>query len=137
MRVRTASLAVTASLAFAAGGAAAHHSYAMFDMQKEVTLEGTVREFQWTNPHIWIQLLVKDDSGQEVEWGIECNSTSTMGRVGWTRRSLSAGDHISVVIHPLKTSTDKGGALVSATGHGRTLTESNVGAQTAEPGAAP
>ena len=137
MRVRSSLLAMMTALAFAAGEAHAHHSYAMFDMQKEVKLEGTVREFQWTNPHIWIQLMVRDDNGREVEWGIECNSTSTMGRVGWTRRSLQAGDRISVVIHPLKTSNEPGGALVSATVNGRTLTESNVGAPAPEPGTSP
>ena len=137
MRAQIAAPAIVTTLACAVPTALAHHSYAMFDMQKELTLEGTVREYQWTNPHIWIQLLVKDASGKEVEWGIECNSTSTMGRVGWTRKTLKAGDHIAVVIHPLKTSAEPGGALVSATIDGRTLTESNVGAQYAGAGSAP
>ncbi len=137
MRVRIAALSLVTALASLAGTAGAHHSYAMFDMQKDVRLEGTVREYQWTNPHIWIQLLVRDAGGHEVEWAIECNSTNTMSRVGWTRRTLKAGDRISVVIHPLKTSDEPGGALVSAVINGRTLTESNVGSQYTEPEAKP
>jgi hypothetical protein len=109
----------------------------MFDMQKEVKLEGTVGEYQWTNPHIWIQLLVTDAGGHETEWAIECNSISTMSRVGWTRRTLQAGDKISVVIHPLKTRDETGGALVSAVVNSRTLTESVVGSQLEHPAAKP
>ena len=121
MKARAAIVSVAALLASAAGPVCAHHSFAMFDMQKEVRLEGTVREFQWTNPHIWIQVITKDARGKEVEWAIECSSPSTLGSVGWTRRTLKAGDKISIVIHPLKTSNDPGGALVSATINGRTL----------------
>ena len=137
MRVRTTALSLLTALACMTGTAEAHHSYAMFDMQKEVKLEGTVREYQWTNPHIWIQLLVTDAGGHEVEWAIECNSTNTMSRVGWTRKTLKAGDRISVVIHPLKTSDEPGGALVSAVVGGRTLTESMVGSQYEPPAAKP
>jgi sulfur carrier protein ThiS len=118
--------------------AAAHHSFAMFDLQKEVKLEGTVKDFQWTNPHVWIQLLVKDAGGKEVEWAIECNGPSVIARGGWTRKTLKAGDKISVVLHPLKTSDDPGGSLVSATINGQTL-RAGGGGQLAEaaPGAAP
>jgi hypothetical protein len=133
MRVRTAAQPLLATLAFLAGPAGAHHSYAMFDMQKEVRVEGTVKEYQWTNPHIWIQLLVKDAGGHEVEWAIECNAIRTMERVGWTRKTLKVGDKISVVLHPLKTRNEPGGALVSALINGKTLTESVVGSPVATP----
>jgi Family of unknown function (DUF6152) len=133
MSVRAVALSLATLLACAVGSVSAHHSYAMFDMQKEVKLEGTVKEYQWTNPHIWIQLLTMDAGGQVVEWAIECNSTKTMSNVGWTRKTLKAGDKISVVIHPLKTSADPGGALVSAVINGRTLTESVVGSRVEEP----
>ncbi len=121
MRVRAVTLSIATLLGCAAGPVAAHHSFAMFDMQKSVKLEGTVKEYQWTNPHVWIQLLAKDASGKEVEWAIECNATSGMGRTGWTRKTLKAGDKISLVIHPLKTSIEPGGTLVSATINGQTL----------------
>jgi hypothetical protein len=139
MRVRTVTLSIAALLASAVESVAAHHSFAMFDMEKEVKLEGTVKEYQWTNPHIWVQLLVKDASGKQVEWAVECNSVSSMGRAGWTRKTLNTGDKISMVIHPLKTSTEPGGTLVSATLNGQTLS-GGVGAgprSEAAPGAAP
>jgi len=91
----------------------AHHSAAMFDEQKSVTLQGTVKIFQWTNPHCWIQLLV---SGQlePVEWSVEMGSPSQLHNKGWKPRTLKAGDKIIVVIHPLRDGTS-GGVFVSAT----------------------
>ncbi len=62
--------------------ASAHHSFAMFDNAKEQTLEGTVKEFQWTNPHAWVQLMVKDAQGTLVEWSIECASPNGLRRQG-------------------------------------------------------
>jgi hypothetical protein len=81
----------------------AHHSYTMFDMEKNITLEGTVKEVQWTNPHIWVQLLVKDAAtGKEVEWSIEGNSPNMLTRAGWSRKALKAGDKAQIVVHPVK-----------------------------------
>jgi hypothetical protein len=137
MRLRVA-LWVAALLAGATGSAAAHHSFAMFDMQKEVTLQGAVKEFQWTNPHAWIQLMVKDADGKEVEWAIECQAVSGMQRVGWTRRTLKVGDLISVGIHPLKTIDQRGGSLVWATINGQKLSGGGGGVRPEEAsGAAP
>ena len=132
MRVRALTLSVATLLASAAGSAFAHHSFAMFDMQKEVKLEGTVKDYQWTNPHIWIDLLTKDAAGKDVQWAIEGSSPGTMGIVGWTRRTLKAGDKISMVIHPLKTSNEPGGALISVTVDGRTLA-GNAGVRAGSP----
>lgn len=132
MRVRALTLSIATLLAGATGQAAAHHSFAMFDMQKEVKLEGTVKEYQWTNPHVWIQMLVTDASGNEVEWAIECNATRGMSRTGWTRSTLKPGDKISMVIHPLKTSAEPGGTLVSAIINGQTLLGSGGGARSEE-----
>jgi hypothetical protein len=119
--VRITILSLATLLALPAQPAAAHHSFAMFDMQKEVKLQGTVKSYQWTNPHVWIQLLVKDASGKEVEWAIECNGISGMVRTGWTRNTVHVGDTMDVIIHPLKTSTEPGGSLTSATINGKTL----------------
>src|SRR4051812_36228983 len=82
--------------------ASAHHSFAMFDNAKGQTLEGTVKEFQWTNPHAWVQLMVKDAAGKLVEWSIECASPNGLRRQGWKATVLKPGDKISAVIHPLK-----------------------------------
>ena len=100
--------------------ASAHHSVAMFDDQKNMTLEGSVREFQWTNPHTWVQLIVTDPSGKSVEWSIEGGSPNVLARRGWTRVSLKPGDRATIVIHPLKDGS-AGGSLVSVMVNGLTL----------------
>jgi hypothetical protein len=82
--------------------AAAHHSYASFDRTQEVTLKGVVREFQWNNPHAWIQVLVVDEKGRQTEWGLECGSPNMMARTGWKRTTLKPGDKVVAVANPLK-----------------------------------
>jgi len=95
--------------------AMAHHSGAMFDDKLSVTLAGTVRQFQWTNPHCWIQVLVDEKSGP-AEWSVEMGSPSQLFRGGWRPTSVHVGDKIAVVVHPMRDGT-KGGLFVSAT-HG-------------------
>lgn len=92
----------------------AHHSFAMFDQAKEQTLEGTVKEFQWTNPHAWVQLLVKGPDGKVVEWSIECASPNGLRRQGWRGNTIKAGDQVTAIINPLK-SGEPGGSLVILT----------------------
>ncbi len=110
-------LAGVSVVTLAGAPALAHHSFAMFDNQKNTTLDGTVKDFQWTNPHSWIQLMVKDASGKEVEWSIEGGSPNGLSRNGWKRTSLKPGDKATVVIHPLKDGTN-GGSLVTVTVNG-------------------
>ena len=110
-----AAVAVTTAIA---APASAHHSFAMFDNQKNVTLEGSIKEFQWTNPHAWIQIMVKDASGKEVEWSIEGGSPNGLARAGWKRTSIKTGDKATVVIHPLKDGTN-GGSLVTVSVNGQ------------------
>ena len=101
----------------------AHHSFAMFDRSKETTLTGTVAEFQWTNPHTWIELDVPNESGGVDRWSIELNSPNNLARQGWHSSSLKPGDKISVVIWPLR-SGEKGGLFMSLTfPDGRVLDE--------------
>ena len=90
-----------ATLALAAAPALAHHSFAMFDQSKQMTLEGTVHEFQWTNPHSFIELDVAK-GGKVQRWAIELNSPNNLTRQGWRRTSLKAGEKISVRIAPLR-----------------------------------
>ena len=99
MNSRLALLA--AGLALAAVPALAHHSFAMFDQTKQMTLEGTVREFQWTNPHSFIELEVPSGS-RVTRWSIELNSPNNLTRQGWRRTSLTAGERVSVRIAPLR-----------------------------------
>jgi hypothetical protein len=113
-------LGFSLSAAILAGRAQAHHSFAMFDVSREVTLDGTVKEFQWTNPHSWVQLMVKDPTGREVEWSIEGSSPNSLSRFGWTRTSLRTGDRVQAVIHPLKDGS-VGGSLVKITVNGQVV----------------
>ena len=101
------------ALAFAGAAlpAAAHHSDTMFNMQKEMVLKGTVKEFQYTNPHSWIQLLVPAAAGAPVEWSIESGAPIVLLRAGIKRTSLLPGDKIAVRMHPLKDG-GPGGTLI-------------------------
>jgi len=106
-------LALVATLLTAAT-ASGHHSGAMFDSQKTLTLEGSVKAFQWSNPHCWIQLLVPS-AGGPVEWSVEMGSTTELYRSGWRPRTLKPGDKVTVVVHPVRDQSP-GGAFVSAAG---------------------
>jgi Family of unknown function (DUF6152) len=105
-------MAAAATALIAAGSASAHHSTAMFDMNKSVVLDGTVKEFQWTNPHTWIVFVVPNGNGGVDEYGIEGMSPNYLARNGWDKHTLSAGDKVQVTIHPLKDGR-KGGFDVS------------------------
>lgn len=114
MTTRTGSrLAMLAALCVTAG-AFAHHSFAMFDQAKQLTLKGTVREFQWTNPHAWIHLDVPNDSGGVDSWQVELNSPNNLKRQGWKSTSLMAGEKVTLMLNPLKDGT-KGGLFISVT----------------------
>ncbi len=89
----------------------AHHSFGMFDNTREVWLEGTIREFQWTNPHAWIQVMVADENGAEVEWSLEGGSPNILSRNGWKRTVLQPGDKVRILIYPLK-SGEPGGSFL-------------------------
>ena len=91
---------------------AAHHSFAMFDQTKTRTLEGTVVEFAWTNPHASIQIDVPNGSGGMDRWGVEMGSPNAMVRQGWKSNIIKPGDRVTVVVRPLKTG-EHGGAFVS------------------------
>jgi hypothetical protein len=98
---RTARLLLAAA-AFLAGSALAHHSPVMFDQKQQVTLTGTVREFQWTNPHAYIQLLVKNAQGEEEEWSLEMGASLYLYNLGWRPSSVKPGDTLTVTIAPLR-----------------------------------
>jgi hypothetical protein len=104
--------------AFAAGGAFAHHSPVMFDQTKQVTLTGTVREFQWTNPHSYIQLVVKNDQGQEEEWSLEMGASVYLYNLGWRPSTVKAGDTLTVTIAPLRKGGNGGLLLKALTAEG-------------------
>jgi hypothetical protein len=92
----------------------AHHSFSMFDMEKRVTITGTVTTFEWTNPHSYIEIDVPDDKGAVKHWSIELGSPSILQQSGWKFSSLKKGDKTTLVISPLK-SGQSGGFLNTAT----------------------
>lgn len=113
----TRRVAFAAALALLAAPALAHHSFAMFDQRKIMTLDGTVTEFQWTNPHAFIEL----DVPGKGHWSIELNSPNNLKRQGWTRTALKRGDHVSLRMNPLR-SGDQGGLFLDVRlPDGRTL----------------
>ena len=87
----------------AAGPALAHHSFAMFDNDHQIKLAGTVSNFTWQNPHVYIELETSDDQSQVKHWTIECANPGILNRVGWKFNMIKAGDKIVVVVAPLKT----------------------------------
>lgn len=106
---------VVAATALAAGTAQAHHSFAMFDMNREVTVSGTVRQFQWTNPHAYIQLMAKDAEGRDVEWSMEMGAPMYLYARGWRPSSLKSGMRITVTLNPLRNGRP-GGVVRDVTG---------------------
>lgn len=99
----------------------AHHSFTMFDMSKRITLTGNVTDFQWTNPHVYIEIDVPGGSGGVNHWSIEMGSPSILMQSGWKFSSLHKGDKVTLVINPLKNG-QAGGFLSKATlPDGRTL----------------
>ena len=99
---------------------AAHHSASMFDDGKVVELQGTVKELQWTNPHVWLQLIV-DRDGAKTEWSIEGGSPNTLSRTGWRSTSFKPGDVVSVRLNPMKDGTAAGNFVGARFQDGKTL----------------
>ena len=89
-------------LAVAASPLSAHHSAAMFDDKKTVTVEGVVKEFQLTNPHSWLLVDVTDKSGKVVTWGFEAEGPSTLRRAGIKPSDLRPGTKLTISGNPMK-----------------------------------
>ena len=94
--------------------ALAHHSFAMFDAQKTITMQGTVKEFEWVNPHSWLRFTANDEkTGKPVVWAIELSSPGRLVTMGMRADSVKAGDQVSVTFHPMKDGT-RGGQFIQA-----------------------
>jgi Family of unknown function (DUF6152) len=106
--------AYCAAVVLAAGPAFAHHSFAMFDSSKETSLQGTVKEFQWTNPHSFIELTAANDAGGTDLYSIELNSPNNLKRQGWKSTSIKPGDKVTLVFNPLRDGR-KGGLFIYVT----------------------
>jgi len=79
----------------------AHHSSAMFDKSRVLQVTATVREFQWTNPHIWIQVLIENEDGEQEEWSIEGGGPNSLFRRGWRPNSFKPGDVAEFKLFPM------------------------------------
>ncbi len=113
----------TAALALGAAPAQAHHSFALFDRDRELTLTGTVHQFEWTNPHAWIEVDVANAAGGADRWGIELNSPNNLARQGWRSTLLRPGDKVTVVVNPLRNGERGGLFLQLTTADGRVLAD--------------
>ncbi len=82
--------------------AAAHHSTAEFDYTKQVTIKGTVKEVQWTNPHSYIQLIADGEGGEKIQWSVEIGSPSLNINMGWRKNSVKVGDVVTMNLSPAR-----------------------------------
>jgi hypothetical protein len=121
-------LMLAGSVILSATTASAHHSFAMFDMTKSTTLKGAVKELQWTNPHIWVEVMVSEGAGKPQLWSLEGGNVAVMKRSGWSRDSLKPGDQVTVVVRPAKAAGERRAMLLNVTlADGRTLTSRGGG----------
>ena len=101
---------ILAAAAAASWPAFAHHSFAVYDRTRTLTLKGTVKNFQWTNPHSVVWVVVQPEGGGEPqEWSFETTSPGVLTRGGWTRNSIKPGDRVSVEFNPLRDGSHGGG----------------------------
>ena len=113
MNLKLVSLTVFTVAALTAP-ALAHHSFDMFDAEKTVTIQGTVREFEWRNPHAWLRVMVNDEkSGKPVLWSFELSSPGQLVPMGMRGNSVKTGDTVLVTFHPMKNGTH-GGQFIQA-----------------------
>jgi hypothetical protein len=116
---------IVAGIALALPGyalpALAHHSYAEFDTDKKLTLEGTVQEFQWTNPHSWMLVAVPNAKGQPETWAVELNSVSLLAAKGWKPKTVVPGDKVAITFHPMRNGSRAGSYMAIKLPNGKTM----------------
>ena len=106
--MKLVALLAGAMLAATSGAVLAHHSFAMFDQEHPIDLEGTVRDFKFTSPHTFILLQVKDQDGSATVWNLEGNAPSNLVRDGWSSKTLKPGDEIELTVQPLRSGAPGG-----------------------------
>jgi len=108
MRRQLAAFLVSAALVATTGAAVAHHSFAMFDQQNPIEVVGTVKEFRYTSPHVYIYLEIRAQDGTSDIWNLEGGSPSLLIRDGWTSSSIKPGDELRMTIDPLRSGAPGG-----------------------------
>jgi len=119
-KVYTFALLFAAGALWLAAPLTAHHSSAMFDATKTTELTGTVKEFQWTNPHVWVQMNV-DKSGAKEEWSFEGGSPNTLSRQGWQKGTFAPGAQVTIRFNPMRDGTHAGQFVAAKFADGKTL----------------
>lgn len=114
-------LAGVMGLGISAPAVDAHHSMAMFDQSREVVISGTVREFQWSNPHAYIQVVGEDAQGREVEWSLEMGAPMYLYARGWRPRTLRPGQEVQARIYPLRNGRPGGVVLDVSDAEGKQI----------------
>jgi len=130
--IALALLAAMGSAWLAPHVALAHHSFAMFDASKTLKLAGTIKRFDWSNPHTWIWVNVVNARGEVETWGVEGSSPNNLIREGWTKDTLKPGDKVSLLINPLRDGGHGGSFLELVLPEGRVLRMRGFGGRSAE-----
>lgn len=120
--MKRVALAALLSTAMAAP-AMAHHSFAMFDHDKTAKVTGTVKQFEWLNPHSWVHVVSMEPNGKAVTWAFEAGSTGQLAARGWKASSLKPGDKITISFHPLKDGSHGGQVLTVVLPNGSSLSQ--------------
>jgi hypothetical protein len=94
---------------FACAGSSAHHSNSAYDRNKQLVVSGTVKQFRWANPHVWLYVMVPNGKQGTDLWSLEGGSISVLSRNGWRSDSIKAGDHVRVVAQPNRDGSNGGG----------------------------
>jgi hypothetical protein len=102
MLIRVIALSAAATVLLSAAPVAAHHSNSAYEVEKVVALTGTVKVWKWSNPHTWLTLEVVNEKGETVEWALEGRAPGVLGRIGWDRTVLKAGEKLTVHMSPAK-----------------------------------
>jgi Family of unknown function (DUF6152) len=127
MKLKVVGIVVITIIAFA-GQTQAHHSFAMFDHEKLITVSGSLKEFEWTNPHCWLHVLAPDpNTGRMVDWSFEMGSVSQIAAQGWKVDSVKPGDKITITGHPLKDGSRGGQYRSVKLGDGRSFQQNPDG----------
>jgi hypothetical protein len=123
MKAQAAAAALLAAglAAAAAPPASAHHSFNMFALDQNVSVSGTVKDYQFKMPHVWFYLIVPTKDGKTEEWGLECHSPNLVARKGWTLNTLKPGDKITVMMHPMRDGSKAGSVAYITLADGKTL----------------
>lgn len=115
----------------------AHHGYAAYETDKQITIKGTVTQWFWANPHCVLQLDVSDDKGQIVHWGAETENPTTMTRQGWSKESFKPGDQVTVTMLPVKNGKPVGRIIEIVLANGQKLAGRVNPATEVKPGDSP